>query len=377
MTQHVPLDFEDPVPEEFFDAVQEMLSGIAVNFRLTQVNPTTLKVSAGAGHDQVSLSIGGAYRYIAADVQVAHPGGAAGTYTVWATSIVNQALPAAGPAGGDHSFGLAITSGASPAGAGISRAVGRLVWNGSAITQITTLVGGGNLASSGDTIVGVEMAWAGSGDPSDSRFLLADGRLIDSATYPEFDALCGQAATGADKHRYNQGVSPGAGKVRIPDKRGRGSVGASNMGTAQGNATGNDRVQLAAGQSAGEVVHQLTGNEHGAHVHADGTLAAAAHAHQHLASAALRSGQIRVTSPQDGNMDWNGSHYDPLDVVGAIAAEIGAGNGDIQERWVVTSTSNGADVTGATGASTGFGTASVGHNNVAPVQADNWIVRVK
>jgi hypothetical protein len=149
MTQNVALDFEDPVPEEFFDSTQEMMSGSAVNVALVASDATHVRLLAGAGHDQVSLSIGGAYRYQAANVTVAHPGGAAGIYNVWATAQPNQALPAAGPAGGDHSIGLAVRTQAAgaPAGPLISRLIGQCVWDGAAITSVRSTVG--RVAASG------------------------------------------------------------------------------------------------------------------------------------------------------------------------------------------------------------------------------------
>jgi hypothetical protein len=340
VAQHIPLDFEDPVPEEFFDAIQEMLSGIAVNFLLRQVSPTIIKVVAGAGHDQVSLSIGGAYRFITADAQVAHPGGAGGIYSVWATSLANQAPPAAGPAGGDHTFGLAITSGAAPAGAGISRQVGRLVWNGSAILQVITTVGG-SLAPAGDTIVGVQMPWVGSGDPADTRFLLADGRLLDSASYPEFDGLCGQNASGADKHRYNQGVNPGSGKVRMPDKRGRASIGADNMGTSQGAANRIPNSNRVAGQNGGEERHVLTATESG--VNPNGSTVAHSH------------------SPGGGVSFLGDSGF----LTGYALATAG-------DRQITQGNTTAAAQPGLIAR-----TADVAHNNMQPYEVDNMIVRVK
>src|SRR4051812_9818380 len=74
--------------------------------------------------------------------------------------------------------------------------------------------------------VGGLLAYAGSGDPAGGGWLLADGRLIDRTTYLAFFTAVG--------HAYNGGVDPGSNKVRLPDKRGRGSIGADNMGTTQG-----------------------------------------------------------------------------------------------------------------------------------------------
>lgn len=106
--------------------------------------------------------------------------------------------------------------------------------------------------------VGSLMAYAGSGDPPDGIWVLADGRLISRVTYAEFYAEVG--------HDYNGGVDPGSSMVRIPDKRGRVSVGADNMGTSRGAAsllTANG----ARGNSGGEEKHSLVASEVAAHTH--------------------------------------------------------------------------------------------------------------
>lgn len=145
MTQNVPLDTGDVAVEAFFDATQEMLSGAAVNFALTLLNPTTIRVPAGAGHDQVAISIAGQYRFVTANVDRAFPGGEAGTYDIFVTATANGdalAVPPHTPPGGDYSFALAIVAdGATPVGAAIYRKVGALRWDGAAITHIAQAVG--------------------------------------------------------------------------------------------------------------------------------------------------------------------------------------------------------------------------------------------
>jgi hypothetical protein len=95
--------------------------------------------------------------------------------------------------------------------------------------------------------IGGELGYWGTSDPSGGRFLLADGRLIDRAT------PAGAAFYAEVGHACNGGVDPGANKVRIPDSRGRVSVGTDNMGTAQGAAnrltTNNQRGQTGGAES--------------------------------------------------------------------------------------------------------------------------------
>lgn len=96
--------------------------------------------------------------------------------------------------------------------------------------------------------IGMLLPWVGTSDPG-GGWVLSEGRLIDRTTYATFYAFSG--------HSYNSGVDPGGNKVRIPDKRGRTSFGADNMGTAgaagrltanatMGSVGGTERMQLTA-----------------------------------------------------------------------------------------------------------------------------------
>lgn len=107
-------------------------------------------------------------------------------------------------------------------------------------------------------------------EPTDGRWSLADGGLIDRTVYSAFFAGAGNA--------YNGGVDPGSNKVRKPDKRGRGSVGADSMGTsaASGGPTGNaGRLTTlvghlnARGQNGGAERYALATTEIPAHAHLD------------------------------------------------------------------------------------------------------------
>jgi microcystin-dependent protein len=111
--------------------------------------------------------------------------------------------------------------------------------------------------------LGAQLSYAGSVDPGDIgggiTFLLADGRLISRTVYAAFFTAVG--------HKYNGGVDPGSSQVRLPDKRGRASVGADNMGTAQGAASRIPNSNRAAGQNGGEERHTPTVAELAAHGH--------------------------------------------------------------------------------------------------------------
>jgi microcystin-dependent protein len=125
-------------------------------------------------------------------------------------------------------------------------------------------VGGLWLAAAGGAMpIGIQLPYVGDTDPGDIgggiTFLLADGRLISRTTYAAFFARSG--------HKYNGGVDPGSSMVRIPDKRGRVTVGPDNMGTVQGAASRLPNSNRAAGQNGGEERHGLTVAELAAHGH--------------------------------------------------------------------------------------------------------------
>lgn len=132
-----------------------MLSGLAVNFEVTAVNSTTIQVVAGTNERQVSLAIEGQYRYITATIQRAHPGGAAGSYDLYATALAND-LTSGEPAGDDYSFALAIVPGGTvPSGVAIYRLMRRILWNGAGITNVVGLKAEGvnTVSSLGDDVL--------------------------------------------------------------------------------------------------------------------------------------------------------------------------------------------------------------------------------
>jgi microcystin-dependent protein len=276
-------------PSTWTDGMEELLSDfVGGNFRLTLASTTVAQVVASAGDGLVGIAIDGKPRWATSTKTAAHPGGAAGNYDVFVTGYPDSFATDANGHEANNTvsmeFGLKI---GAPSGAGaevISRKVGFVVWNGTRITAIVPLVNDpGPYMDGQDSLpIGSQVAYAGTGDPAGMQtgiWVLADGRLIDKTTYAEFFDRVG--------HAYNLGVDPGANKVKIPDKRGRVSVGADNMGTAQGAAgriptTGTPSFSAARGQNGGVARHTLALTEAPVHTHSDGTLTTDTHAgHTH------------------------------------------------------------------------------------------------
>lgn len=262
---------DEILPSYWPNALQRRLSASVSQLALTKNSNTALQIVAGAGDDLVAVDIKGLWRYIEATITAAHPGGVAGTYDVYVTAS-NQNIvgsPAPNTDSTNYAFAMQIKPLATPptivAGTvDVYRKIGQVVWDGAAIRSITQLVGFGPFAPvAGVAQVGALATYAGVGDPpvgpDGAVWLLADGRLVSKATYAEYFARAG--------HAYNLGVDPGGGNVKLPDKRGRVSVGQDNMGTAQGAAGRLPNTNRALGQNHGEERHQQSLSELVSHTH--------------------------------------------------------------------------------------------------------------
>lgn len=386
MTMHRPdLTKGLPLPSTVVRALMEFVGSLVTNFKLDLASNTVLRVPAGTGDDQMAIAIDGKWRWVSAPVTASHPGGAAGAYEAWVTAYDNDlSLPDPADAT-NYAFALTIIPAggtiAPSAATALQRQVAKLQWDGSKITQVTPLVAApsglpittptvgqvpvtdasGNLAwkAVGQVPVGGIIAYAGATEPGVTEagtYLFADGRLVDTATYPTFFAQCG--------HAYNGGVDPGGGKCRLPDKRGRSIVGQDNMGTAQGAAGRLPNSNRARGQNGGEEMHALTANESGLRDHA----------HGHNLGVAAEAGHTHGIFP--GNyVPGSGNPF------GVVAV-----NGGSQYIVVSAASVNNGLSTGAGSAhahSLGGGVLSSGasaainsHNNMHPYEVDNVIVRV-
>lgn len=144
---------DEVLPSWFANRLQDRLGSLS-NLRLRLVSATTIEVPAGADDDRAVVNIEGRWRFNDVAVQRA-AGGAAGVYGIYVVARANDLRNVPQPFSDftDYSFDLRITpDGLAPAVdpgvVDVLRRVGRLVWDGAAITQLVQemdLVGGARL----------------------------------------------------------------------------------------------------------------------------------------------------------------------------------------------------------------------------------------
>lgn len=205
--------------------------------------------------------------------------------------------------------------------------------------------------------LGGMLSYAGSGDPADTRFLLADGRAL---------ARTGQYANLFAAIGTTYGTGDGSTTFNIPDRRGRTSVGQDNMGTAQGAAGRLPNTNRVRGQTHGEERHTMTTAEVVAHTHG---INDPGHAHS------VADPAHNHNAPTGSSGFWAAKALGPYEVL-TDAQGPGFGNADSMNP-------TGNSTTGVTvnGNFTGITTANVGSttpfNVVQPGLVDNVLIRVK
>lgn len=138
---------DEVYPSWFVNALQNLLSVAAFQFRVSQQDATHLQVVASANEGAAVIAIAGLWRWNEATVTVAHPGGAPGNYPVFVTAINDNIVATPAPYTDDtnRSFGLSIVApGATPpivpGTVDQFRLVATAVWDGAAITSLIPAV---------------------------------------------------------------------------------------------------------------------------------------------------------------------------------------------------------------------------------------------
>jgi len=162
MSQNWPFKRNDVFPSWFANRIQDFLSAAESNLRLTRKDNTTVQVIPDTALGIAAVAIDGRWRFNEATVERAHPGGAKGTYVVWAVAEDSDVdnTPAPHSDHTKYTFELRITSGAKPEGAGIEvvEKIGEVDWSGTEIEAVRQtlnsvtgpMIADGTLSNSGD-----------------------------------------------------------------------------------------------------------------------------------------------------------------------------------------------------------------------------------
>lgn len=219
MSKHRQLNYGQPIPQDFLDALQEFVGVGSRNLFLTQIGSNQVQIAAGVGNAQVSLGIDGLWRYISATVQTTVTG-AAGTYSIFATTgnnafATNPTPPPPETDSTDYTFALTALLTGNPTAAHY-RKIGEAVFDGTRILNLRQLIDGGvdgaQLWQPGDLkLTAVAAPPAG--------WLACDGSAVSRTTYPALFAALGGATS-----PWGQG--DGSTTFNVPDFRGRVPIGA-------------------------------------------------------------------------------------------------------------------------------------------------------
>lgn len=154
MSEDFPFLREDVFPSWFANRIQDFLSAAETNLRLSRKNATTVQVIPDAALGIAAIAMQGRWRFNEASIERAHPGGAKGTYIVWAVGEDNDVdeVPKPHTDHTNYAFDLRITSGANPSGAGVEvfEKIGEIDWSGTeieALRQTLNSVTGAMLAN--------------------------------------------------------------------------------------------------------------------------------------------------------------------------------------------------------------------------------------
>lgn len=204
------------------------------------------------------------------------------------------------------------------------------------------------------------------------RWVWADGSLVNRDVYAIFFSRVG--------HAYNNGQDPLSGTptqgdptvgplVRVPDKRGRSSIGAVSYGPRGAAPNTNAYAQVARGSSAsGEVRHTLAENELAVHAHGY-TEPNGGQGHAH---GVYDPGHIHGYNDRSGT----GAYIQNVTQSGATNAA--SYNHTHGANFIATdSRTTGIGIyQGVTGIAISNAGSNIPHNNLHPYEADFYIVRI-
>lgn len=249
MSKYRPLTYGHPVPQSFFDAMQEYISTLAsANFALSLPSGSMnqVQVFAGSGNAQVGIGIEGLWRYNAAPV-VTQVTGAAGTYDLFVTCgdnafPTNLSPPPPETDQTNYAFSItAVATGQTPTGVAHSRRVGQAITDGTRILVLRQIVG----QVDGQQLLQPGMIQTTAAATVPPGWLLCNGLAVPRTTYAAL-----YAALGGPSSPWGQGDLSST--FNLPDLRGKVQVGAGtgalagayNLPRSLADVGGTERVTL-------------------------------------------------------------------------------------------------------------------------------------
>jgi hypothetical protein len=181
---------EERLPSYFVNRIQDFLSAAHTDLRVTLKSPTEVEVVPVEPYGIAAIDLEGRWRFRTTAVSRAHPGGAAGTYMVWAVGTDQDVTESPKPFTDetDYEFDLRMTSGADPSGVGVEifEKIAELDWNGAAITALRQVYNAvtGPMIADGALGTGTDVEWKreanGSWIPSVKAKAITPGKIADA-----------------------------------------------------------------------------------------------------------------------------------------------------------------------------------------------------
>lgn len=131
---------EEKLPSYFMNRIQDFLSAARTDLRVSLSGTTKVEVVPVEPYGLAALDIQGRWRFRSTSISRTHPGGAEGTYTLWAVATDQNVVETPDPFTDetDYDFDLRITDGKDPEGEGVDifEKIAEIEWDGSEITAI-------------------------------------------------------------------------------------------------------------------------------------------------------------------------------------------------------------------------------------------------